>query len=151
MICDLYSSYYDYKVRTLNEYTLALSKIIGIKENKLFNNQRLRNDFWPFVIKDYLNRYVDGVPLNKYLVKGFLNDREIQVYELNNEVMSVIDYLINKIGIDYYFDILIDSVFIYNIEGYNKLEASLTKEQKNVLKRLNKGIIWNWRKNIKYY
>ena len=53
MICDLYSSYYDYKVRTLNEYTLTLSKIIGIKENKLFNNQKLRNDFWPFVIKDY--------------------------------------------------------------------------------------------------
>ena len=45
MICDLYSSYYDYKVRTLNEYTLALSKIIGIKENKLFNNQKLRNDY----------------------------------------------------------------------------------------------------------
>ena len=96
MICDLYSSYYDYKVRTLNEYTLTLSKIIGIKENKLFNNQKLRNDFWPFVIKDYLNRYIEGIPLNKYLVKGFLNEKEIQNYELENEVMSVINYLIKK-------------------------------------------------------
>lgn len=135
MICDLYSSYYDYKVRTLNEYTLALSKIIGIKENKLFNNQRLRNDFWPFVIKDYLNRYVDGVPLNKYLVKGFLNDREIQVYELNNEVMSVIDYLINKsmiLDTARYKESIILAGFILKIANtIDILTSPFTKNQNN--------------------
>lgn len=135
MICDLYSSYYDYKVRTLNEYTLALSKIIGIKENKLFNNQRLRNDFWPFVIKDYLNRYVDGVPLNKYLVKGFLNDREIQVYELNNEVMSVIDYLINKsmiLDTAKYKESIILAGFILKIANtIDILTSPFTKNQNN--------------------
>ena len=88
MICDLYSSYYDYKVRTLNEYTLTLSKIIGIKENKLFNNQKLRNDFWPFVIKDYLNRYIEGIPLNKYLVKGFLNENEEMTEEDFNKLIE---------------------------------------------------------------
>ena len=131
MICDLYSSYYDYKVRTLNEYTLALSKIIGIKENKLFNNQRLRNDFWPFVIKDYLNRYVDGVPLNKYLVKGFLNDREIQV----NEVMSVIDYLINKsmiLDTAKYKESIILAGFILKIANtIDILTSPFTKNQNN--------------------
>ncbi|UKI29054.1 MAG: hypothetical protein L6V78_01500 [Clostridium sp.] len=73
MICDLYSSYYDYKVRTLNEYTLTLSKNYwNKKKNKLFNNQKnFVMTSGLFVIKDYLNRYIEGIPLNKYLVKGF--------------------------------------------------------------------------------
>lgn len=135
MICDLYSSYYDYKVRTLNEYALALSKIIGIKENKLFNNQRLRNDFWPFVIKDYLNRYLDGVPLNKYLVKGFLNDKEIQIYDLENEVMSVINYLISKsmiLNINNYKQSVILASFILKIANtIDILTSPFTKNQNN--------------------
>lgn len=135
MICDLYSSYYDYKVRTLNEYTLALSKIIGIKENKLFNNQRLRNDFWPFVIKDYLSRYIEGIPLNKYLVKGFLNEKEISSFELENEVMSVINYLINKsmvLDISTYKESIVLASFILKIANtLDVLTSPFTKNQNN--------------------
>lgn len=135
MICDLYSSYYDYKVRTLNEYTLTLSKIIGIKENKLFNNQKLRNDFWPFVIKDYLNRYIEGIPLNKYLVKGFLNEKEIQNYELENEVMSVINYLIKKsmvLDIMKYKESIVLASFILKIANtIDILTSPFTKNQNN--------------------
>ena len=135
MICDLYSSYYDYKVRTLNEYTLALSKIIGIKENKLFNNQKLRNDFWPFVIKDYLSRYIEGIPLNKYLVKGFLNEKEISNFELENEVMSVINYLISKsmvLNIGTYKESIILASFILKIANtLDVLTSPFTKNQNN--------------------
>ena len=135
MICDLYSSYYDYKVRTLNEYTLALSKIIGIKENKLFNNQRLRNDFWPFVIKDYLSRYIEGIPLNKYLVKGFLNEKEISSFELENEAMSVINYLINKsmvLNISIYKESIVLASFILKIANtLDVLTSPFTKNQNN--------------------
>lgn len=135
MICDLYSSYYDYKVRTLNEYTLALSKIIGIKENKLFNNQKLRNDFWPFVIKDYLSRYIEGIPLNKYLVKGFLNEKEISNFELKNEVMSVINYLISKsmvLNIGTYKESIVLASFILKIANtLDVLTSPFTKNQNN--------------------
>lgn len=135
MICDLYSSYYDYKVRTLNEYTLALSKIIGIKENKLFNNQKLRNDFWPFVIKDYLSRYIEGIPLNKYLVKGFLNEKEISNFELENEVMSVINYLISKsmvLSIGTYKESIVLASFILKIANtLDVLTSPFTKNQNN--------------------
>lgn len=135
MICDLYSSYYDYKVRTLNEYTLALSKIIGIKENKLFNNQKLRNDFWPFVIKDYLSRYIEGIPLNKYLVKGFLNEKEISNFELENEVMSVINYLISKsmvLNIGTYKESIVLASFILKIANtLDVLTSPFTKNQNN--------------------
>lgn len=135
MICDLYSSYYDYKVRTLNEYTLALSKIIGIKENKLFNNQKLRNDFWPFVIKDYLSRYIEGIPLNKYLVKGFLNEKEISNFELGNEVMSVINYLISKsmvLDIGTYKESIVLASFILKIANtLDVLTSPFTKNQNN--------------------
>ena len=135
MICDLYSSYYDYKVRTLNEYTLALSKIIGIKENKLFNNQKLRNDFWPFVIKDYLSRYIEGIPLNKYLVKGFLNEKEISNFELGNEVMSVINYLISKsmvLDIGNCKESIVLASFILKIANtLDVLTSPFTKNQNN--------------------
>lgn len=135
MICDLYSSYYDYKVRTLNEYTLALSKIIGIKENKLFNNQKLRNDFWPFVIKDYLSRYIEGIPLNKYLVKGFLNEKEISNFELENEVMSVINYLISKsmvLNMGTYKESIVLASFILKIANIlDVLTSPFTKNQNN--------------------
>ena len=135
MICDLYGSYIDYKVRTLNEYTLTLSKIIGIKDNKLFNNQRMRNDFWPFVIKDYLNRYVQGIPLNKYLVKGFLNEKEISNFKLENEVMSIINYLITKnlvLNISEYKQSIILASFILKIANrVDILTSPFTKNQNN--------------------
>ena len=135
MICDLYGSYFNYKVRTLNEYALALSKIIGIKDNKLFSNQRLRNDFWPFVIKDYLNRYTESVPLNKYLVKGFLNEKEITNFDLEEETMSIINYLIKKnivLKIAEYKESIILASFILKIANYiDILTSPFTKNQNN--------------------
>ena len=52
-----------------------------------------------------------------------------------NEVLNT-EELINKIGLDYYLDLLLDSVFIYSVNGYNRLESSLTKEQNKVLEKL---------------
>ena len=46
------------------------------------------------------------------------------------------DYLLFQADIDYYLDLLLDSVFIYTTNGYNSLEASLTKEQRKVLEKL---------------
>lgn len=46
------------------------------------------------------------------------------------------DYLLFQADIDYYLDLLLGSVFIYTTNGYNSLEASLTKEQRKVLEKL---------------
>lgn len=46
------------------------------------------------------------------------------------------EYLIKQIGIDYYLDNLLDTVFIYNVESYNEIASSLTEKQKLVLKKL---------------
>lgn len=96
MICDLYNGYYTYKVKTISQYALILSKILGTERNKLFGNIRNRDDFWNYTVKDYLKRYTDGVSVNKYLVKGFITDKEINSFDLYNETMSVINYFINK-------------------------------------------------------
>lgn len=96
MICDLYNGYYTYKVKTISQYALILSKILGTERNKLFGNIRNRDDFWNYTVKDYLKRYTDGVSVNKYLVKGFITDKEINSFDLYNEAMSVINYFINK-------------------------------------------------------
>lgn len=96
MICDLYNGYYNYKVKTISQYALILSKILGTDHNKLFGSIRNRDDFWSYTVKDYLKRYTDGVNTNKYLVKGFISNKEINSYNLYNETMSVINYFINK-------------------------------------------------------
>lgn len=96
MICDLYNGYYNYKVKTISQYALILSKILGTDHNKLFGSIRNRDDFWSYNVKDYLKRYTDGVNINKYLVKGFISNKEINSYNLYNETMSVINYFINK-------------------------------------------------------
>ena len=63
---------------------------------------------------------------------------KVEAIDLLNHISEAlnIEELINKIGIDYYLDLLLDSVFIYSVNGYNRLGSSLTKEQKKVLEKL---------------
>ncbi len=98
------------------------------------SNNRLYQKIIALLIKFY---YYYGSNYQFIYQKG--GNNSLEVIDLINHIEEAptLDYLINKIGINYYFDLLIDSVFIYNIEGYNKLEASLTEEQKKVLKRLD--------------
>lgn len=98
------------------------------------NNNGLYQKIIALLIKFY---YYYGSNYQFIYQKGGNNNLEAIDLINHIEEAPTLDYLINKIGINYYFDLLIDSVFIYNIEGYNKLEASLTEEQKKVLKRLD--------------
>ena len=98
------------------------------------SNNRLYQKIIALLIKFY---YYYGSNYQFIYQKGGNNNLEAIDLINHIEEAPTLDYLINKIGINYYFDLLIDSVFIYNIEGYNKLEASLTEEQKKVLKRLD--------------
>lgn len=98
------------------------------------NNNGLYQKIIALLIKFY---YYYGSNYQFIYQKGGNNNLEAIDLINHIEEAPTLDYLINKIGINYYFDLLIDSVFIYNIDGYNKLEASLTEEQKKVLKRLD--------------
>ena len=98
------------------------------------NNNGLYQKIIALLIKFY---YYYGSNYQFIYQKGGNNNLEAIDLINHIEEAPTLYYLINKIGINYYFDLLIDSVFIYNIEGYNKLEASLTEEQKKVLKRLD--------------
>lgn len=98
------------------------------------NNNGLYQKIIALLIKFY---YYYGSNYQFIYQKGGNNNLEAIDLINHIEEAPTLDYLINKIGINYYFDLLIDSVFIYNIEGYNKLEASLTEKQKKVLKRLD--------------
>ena len=98
------------------------------------NNNGLYQKIIALLIKFY---YYYGSNYQFIYQKGGNNNLEAIDLINHIEEAPTLDYLINKIGINYYFDLLIDSVFIYNIEGYNKLKASLTEEQKKVLKRLD--------------
>ena len=132
MICDLYNGYYNYKVKTISQYALILSKILGTDHNKLFGNIRNRDDFWSYSVKDYLKRYTDGVNTNKYLVKGFISNKEINSYDLYNETMSVINYFINKnilLKIDEYTNEIVLASMILKIA--NTLDVSTSPFVKN--------------------
>lgn len=132
MICDLYNGYYNHKVKTISQYALILSKILGTDHNKLFGNIRNRDDFWSYNVKDYLKRYTDGINTNKYLVKGFISNKEINSYDLYNEAMSVINYFINKnilLKIDEYTNEIVLASMILKIA--NLLDISTSPFVKN--------------------
>ena len=107
-------------------------------EEKLGRLQESNNSLYQKIIALLIKfYYYYGSNYQFIYQKGGNNNLEAIDLINHIEEAPTLDYLINKIGINYYFDLLIDSVFIYNIEGYNKLEASLTEEQKKVLKRLD--------------
>ena len=107
-------------------------------EEKLSRLQENNNGLYQKIIALLIKFYYYYVSNYQFIYQKGGNNN-LEAIDLINHIEEApnLDYLINKIGINYYFDLLIDSVFIYNIEGYNKLEASLTEEQKKVLKRLD--------------
>lgn len=94
MVSELFSNYYNYKMKTIYQYTLILNKIISVDNNKLFTKQKTKESFWTYVINDYMKRYIEGIETNGALLKGFINNKDLTNNKLNKEAMSVVNYFI---------------------------------------------------------
>jgi hypothetical protein len=132
MVNDLYENYYNYKVKTIYQYSMLLSRIIGINKNKLFSNNKNREDFWRFVTNDFLNKYSDQTKTKLLLIKEFINAKDIIDNKTINETMSVINYFItHSMALqvsDYYKEIILASTIL---KIANNLDISTSPYFKN--------------------
>ena len=94
MNIDNYEDYFKYKIKTVYQYSILLSKILGIDKNKLWHKKKDTEDSLNYIINDYFNKIT--IPVDKDLVRCFINNKEISKYNIDRELDSVISYFIDK-------------------------------------------------------
>lgn len=94
MNIDNYEDYFKYKIKTVYQYSILLSKILGIDKNKLWHKKKNTEDSLNYIINDYFNKIT--IPVDKDLVRCFINNKEILKYNIDRELDSVITYFIDK-------------------------------------------------------
>ncbi len=94
MNIDNYEDYFKYKIKTVYQYSILLSKILGIDKNKLWHKKKTTEDSLNYIINDYFNKIT--IPVDKELVRCFINNKEISKYNIDRELDSVITYFIDK-------------------------------------------------------
>ena len=94
MNIDNYDDYFKYKIKTVYQYSILLSKILGIDKNKLWHKKKDTEDSLNYIINDYFNKI--AIPVDKDLVRCFINNKEILKYNIDRELDSVITYFIDK-------------------------------------------------------
>lgn len=96
MNTNLFKEYYEYKLKTMNQYSMILTKIFKIENNKLWRHKRDIEESLYSIIKNYFNRNASDECVNKNFVKCFIDNKDITNFHLENELMSVIEYFINN-------------------------------------------------------
>ena len=138
MNTNMFEDYYNYKIKTVISYSLLLSKIIGIKKNKLWNKRRNTEKILEWIVNDYFNNLESNNNKNN-LVRCFINDKDIFKYKIDNELYSVINYFIeNKRGFEiaaYEKEIVLTSC-ILNIANNLDISSSPYKENRNNYKTI---------------
>ena len=94
MNIDNYDDYFKYKIKTVYQYSILLSKILGIDKNKLWHKKKDTEDSLNYIINDYFNKI--AIPVDKDLVRCFINNKEILKFNIDRELDSVITYFIDK-------------------------------------------------------
>ena len=94
MNIDNYEDYFKYKIKTVYQYSILLSKLLGIDKNKLWHKKKDTEDSLNYIINDYFNKIT--IPVDKDLVRCFINNKEILKYNIDRELDSVITYFIDK-------------------------------------------------------
>lgn len=94
MNIDNYEDYFKYKIKTVYQYSILLSKILGIDKNKLWHKKKDTEDSLNYIINDYFNKIT--IPVDKDLIRCFINNKEILKYNIDRELDSVITYFIDK-------------------------------------------------------
>lgn len=96
MKADLFNEYYEYKKKTVNQYSILLSKILGIDNNKIWKKKRDVESSLSYITNIYFNKIINDEYPNKSLIKTFIDNKDISPFHLDLEMMSVIEYFINN-------------------------------------------------------
>lgn len=92
MNTNMFETYYNYKKKTLFEYSLLLSKILDISKNKMWHSNRIKEDSLKKIIDIYFDKYEINHNNDSNLVRCFINNKDIFKYKIDREIIAVIDY-----------------------------------------------------------
>lgn len=93
MNTNMFTKYYEYKIKTVFEYSILLSKIIGIDKNKLWHRKKNLEDSLKWIIKEFFN---NDISYDKNLIRCFITDKEIFKYRIDKELYCAISYFIEN-------------------------------------------------------
>ena len=131
---DLFNKYLDYKIRIVANYSLNLSKIIGIEKNKLWHKKKNTEESIIGITRYYFYNLDNNSKFDENTIKLFLNDKSIIKYDINKELMSVINYFINNnraFEIKDYKEEIVLAASILNIANNLDIATSPYKDNKN--------------------
>lgn len=94
MNINIFDEYYDYKLKIVYQYSVLLSKIIGIDKNKLWHRRKDLEDSLKEIIKIYFS--LSGLSVNKYLTRYYINNKDVFRYNIDEELFACIRYFIDK-------------------------------------------------------
>ncbi len=92
MNTNMFDLYYNYKIKTVLEYSMLLSKILGIEKNKLLSSKKKTEEVLKKVIEDYFERLNYAHKPDTKLIRCFLTNKDIFKFHLDSELLSVINY-----------------------------------------------------------
>lgn len=136
---NMFDLYYNYKIKTLVEYSILLSKILGIDKNKLFTSKKKTEEVLTKIVTNYFERLDYNHKNDQKLIRCFINNKEIAKYHLDSELYSVINYFTNTnkaFEIKAYEKEIILASVIINIANKLDISTSPYKENKNNYKTI---------------
>ena len=95
MNTNIFNDYFNYKIKKVLEYSIFLSRIIGVEKNKLWKQKKNIEKSLEWVVKDYFNSLFVHSNSDD-IVRIFINDKDLAKYKINNELVSAINYFIKK-------------------------------------------------------
>ena len=148
MNANMFDLYYNYKIKTLVEYSILLSKILGIDKNKLFTSKKKTEEVLTKIVTNYFERLDYNHKNDQKLIRCFINNKEIAKYHLDSELYSVINYFTNTnkaFEIKAYEKEIILASVIINIANKLDISTSPYKENKNNYKTILVSYIEKYR------
>ena len=139
MNANMFDLYYNYKIKTVVEYSILLSKILGIDKNKLFTSKKKTEEVLTKIVTNYFERLDYNHKNDQKLIRCFINNKEIAKYHLDSELYSVINYFTNTnkaFEIKAYEKEIILASVIINIANKLDISTSPYKENKNNYKTI---------------
>ena len=131
---DLFNKYLEYKIKVVANYSVILSKIIGIEKNKLWHKKKNTEESINGITRYYFYNLDNNSKFDENTIKLFLNDKSIIKYDINKELMSVINYFINNnraFEIKDYKEEIVLAASILNIANNLDIATSPYKDNKN--------------------
>lgn len=115
MNIDNYNDYFNYKIKTVYQYSVHLSKILGMEKNKLWHKKKDIENSLNYIIKDYFKN-IDKTP-DRNLVRCFINNKDILKYKIDRELQSTLNYFIENERVfeikAYENEIILCSIILY--------------------------------------